>query len=152
MSENQTEEPVNAPEILTAAKVDELFDASLFKEGENTDGAILTEGIVCRFGFHPDRVKGILPELVKLLDELPDEFQSTAKGEKMGGGYTFLNACLDKDGRQWGEHTHVEKLVCLGMANQLVEYTFPRSMWGALPGGLPYFVVKSPAEVLDVRK
>lgn len=73
-----------------------------------------------------------------MLAELPDDFKISR-----GGSYSFLNACLDKHGNQWtGLHRAQEELVRLGIAIGRVECCFPRETWAALPGGMPYFMVK----------
>ncbi len=72
---------------------------------------------------------------------LPDSFQASG-----GGGMSFLNACMDRNGVQWGEHRDIEQLFCLGTALKLCSLCLPRDMWDALPGGMPYYVVKASRE------
>jgi hypothetical protein len=55
---------------------------------------------------------------------------------------SFLNACVDKHGNHWGEHPSVEQLLVLGVAIGKIEYCLPREYWRALPGGVPYFMIK----------
>lgn len=74
----------------------------------------------------------------ELANQLPDSFMKSK-----GGGMSFLNACMDKTDCQWGEQTHVARLLALGMAIGYIEYCLPESMWKALPGGMPYFSVKN---------
>jgi len=127
--------------MLTAEKVGEIFENCLFPEGTKPENLIvdpiLVDGVTVNVGFDPKKVELHKEEISKLLSCLPEEFH-----ELSGGGWSFLNACLDKDGRQWGEHMHVEQLLCLGIAADLVEYLMPREMWNILPGGMPYFVVR----------
>lgn len=87
-------------------------------------------------GFHPERLESHKQEIKNLLMGLPRQFR-----EKEGGGWSFLQACMDKDGNQWGEHKDVEALVCLGIATGQAKFQLPRDMWKVLPGGMPYFVV-----------
>ena len=123
---------------LTAQAVDELFRKCLFKDGENTSDAITVEGIVLRFGFHPGRIKENTDAIKNLCNQLPKEFLQTG-----GGGYTFLDMCRDKDGKQWtGLHSVQEQLMCLGLAIGYIAYCFERDMWSVLPGGVPYILVK----------
>jgi hypothetical protein len=123
-------------------EVNTVFRDCLFREEEVKDGQpiiepVKVEGIVNTFGLHPERVKGHTREIAAWLDQLPNPFQ-----EKMGGGASFLNSCTDKHGEQWtGVHRTMEQLMCLGMAIGRVRFVLPRGMWGALPGGMPYFVV-----------
>ena len=85
---------------MIAEKVFKIFEDCLFKDDEIISGKpivepIIVEGILNKFGFHPDRLKYHAEEIAGLLNELPSEFQETK-----GGGWSFLNACNDKDGRQ----------------------------------------------------
>ena len=122
---------------LTAAAVEKIFLDCLFRENEDTSSAVLAQGLTSGFGFHPERLNSHSPSIRALLEELPETFR-----ENTGGGWSFLQACQTREGDQWGEHRNVEQLVTLGLATGDVEYLVPREMWGALPGGVPYLVVK----------
>ena len=127
---------------LTTVKVSEILKDCLFKEDEDQSKAVIINGVVSNYGLHPDRLKNHILEIEKLLAELPDSFH-----EGKGGGMSFLNACMDRSGRQWGEHRNIEELVVLGLAVNKVKYCAARDMWAVFPGGMPYFVVtKSPAK------
>lgn len=122
---------------LTSGKVEHIFMDCLFQEGENSNKAIIVKGITNDFGFHPQRIKEHENEIYELLMELPTGFRKSE-----GGGWTFLNACYDKNGIQWtGLHKIMEQLFCLGMAIKKVKYLLPRDMWHALPGGMPYYQI-----------
>jgi len=128
-----------------AERVEKIFMDCLFKDEEIKDGkapsdAVLVEGLVSKFGFHPTRLASHQAEIEKELLEFDDDFY-TGKG----GGMTFLNFCNTKDGEQWGEHRNMEQLITLGIAIKKVKYCLPRSMWNALPGGVPYVSI-------DLRK
>lgn len=125
---------------LNAAAVQEVFMDCLFQEGEDTSNAVIVEGITSRYGFHPQRLSNNRTSIQTLLAELPENFR-----ESSGGGWSFLQACQTKDGQQWGEHRNAEQLMTLGLATGDAEYLLPREMWGAMPGGMPYFVVKNGA-------
>jgi hypothetical protein len=127
--------------ILTAKAVSELFYDCLFtkEEAENVTPAteiIRVEGITDQFGFHPGRLESHRDEVRALLAELPDNFQ-----EDKGGGWSFLQACMTKDGDQWGEHIHIQELLTMAIGLNLAKWQFPRSMWKVLPGCMPYVVV-----------
>lgn len=125
-------------EVLTPQHVETVFTACLFKDGEDTSDHIVAEGIVHTVNFHPGRIEEHRQEIHDMLAELPDQFKTSS-----GGGYSFLNACLNKHGNQWtGLHQTQEKLVQLGIAIGEVEYCLPRNMWPLFPGGMPYFTVK----------
>lgn len=122
---------------LTAKNVQSIFQDCLFKENEDVTTAIIAEGIVSSFGFHPDRLKSHKEDIYSMLKELPKEFQKDD-----GGGWSFLNACNDKDGNQWtGLHQIMEHLFALGIACGKVKSCMPREAWQAFPGGMPYYVV-----------
>lgn len=123
---------------LTSEAVNALALECLHTEGEPSDTMIDVEGIVRKFGFHRGRIAGKAGAIGELLAELPKEFHANT-----GGGWTFLNACMDKYGVQWGEHTDMEMLFCLGIAAGKAKWQLPRDMWEVLPGGMPYVVVTS---------
>ena len=126
---------------LTSKNVETIFIDCLFNKDELKDGnppedAVMVEGVINKFGFHPKRLESHWQEIRKLLMELPENFQSGK-----GGGWSFLNACMDKDGHQWGEHRNIEQLLALGIATKQVKIQLPRDMWKVLPGGMPYFCI-----------
>lgn len=137
---------------LTSAAVDALMNQCLFteeeisslSEGEGVlpEGAVIVEGLVRKFGFHPGRLSENKEAIRLLLAELPTAFRhSSASGEQ--GGWSFLNACMDRNDRQWAdEHRDMEALLVLGLASGQAKILFPREMWGLLPGGMPYFSVR----------
>lgn len=129
---------------LDAGKVHEILMDSLFRDEEITPGqtpanAVVVEGLMRKIGLHKERLESHRTEIQELLAELPDNFHKSK-----GGGWTFLNGCMDKDGNQWGEQMNVDELVMLGAALGIARYQLPREMWSALPGGVPYFVVELP--------
>lgn len=80
-------------------------------------------------------------EIDRMLDRLPEKFH-----EGTGSGWSFLQACNDRDGRQWtGEQVRMAELFGLGLALGRVHCIFPRDLWPGLPGGVPYYVVRRPA-------
>lgn len=114
---------------LAAERVVELFDAC---EGGTTPVESLRVVYV-----RDDRVAKNRDEIAAMLAELPDEFHADR-----GGGWSFLNACVDRTGRQWcSAHATVGMLVTLGIAAGMVTFNAPRPMWNTLPGGMPYFTV-----------
>jgi hypothetical protein len=42
---------------LTANNVNEVFMDCLFRDGEDTSKAVIADGIMSKFGFHPDRLE-----------------------------------------------------------------------------------------------
>lgn len=123
---------------LTAENVESVFVDCLFRDGEDKSKAQIVDGIVHKFGFHPERLEAHKADIAELLNELPNEFQATN-----GGGWSFLSACVTKNGDQWGEHRNIEQLLALGIATEQAKILFPREMWSAFPGGMPYFAVNT---------
>lgn len=131
--------------ILTAEAVEKVFNDCLFGAEEVSkttpeppEGAIIVDGIVNRFGFNLGRLESHREEVKAFLAELPDGFQ-----EGKGGGWSFLQACMTRDGNQWGEHRNMEQLFVLAIGLKLARWQMPREMWRSLPGGMPYVVVQT---------
>ena len=129
--------------MIDPQEVDAIFKKCLFRKSEiGEDGKpkdvkmIKAEGVMSTFGFHPDRVARHREKIIEFLKEMPEEFSK-------GGGWSFLNLCNTKDGKQWtGLHQKMEQLVCLGIAIGKVSYNLPREMWSACPGGMPYVKIE----------
>lgn len=124
---------------LTSENVRAIFLDCLFQKGEleNNPEIIEVEGIFSRFGFHPGRLRKHKDDILQLLMQLPTEFRRS-----IGEGWSFVNACSTSTGHQWGEHENAEHLLVLGLGLNLIEYCVPRQYWDALPGKMPYFVIK----------
>lgn len=123
---------------LTGEAVNTLFLSLLFKDGEPHDTAVVAEGVMVKVGFHPERLEAARDKVKAMLDELPEEFR-----QSKGGGWTFLNMCMDRHGEQWtGLHSTQDELCMMAIALGLVEFQLPRDMWKVLPGGVPYLVYK----------
>jgi len=123
--------------MIDSQRVEEIFKDCLFKEGENTEKHIKAEGITSTVGFHPERLENHKQEIITMLGELPDAFH-----EGKGGGWSFLNACQDKNGRQWTDlHQRMEQLFQLGIGLGKAKFQMPREMWKVLPGGMPYICI-----------
>jgi hypothetical protein len=122
---------------LNAQQVQETFQHCLFKDGEVRDEIMEVHAVRHRIGFHTGRVKEKEALIMEMLNELPDEFKSDK-----GGGFSFLSACNDKNGRQWADlHDTMDQLVCLGLAIGKVEFLLPREDWKSFYGGMPYLKV-----------
>jgi hypothetical protein len=123
---------------VTATNMSELtynaFMDCLFNEGEDTTNQVKVEGIVNKFGLHPQRLEEKRELVTDLLAELPAEFKE---------GWSFLNLCTTKDGKQWtGMHCICEQLVVMAIGLGLMEYCVQRELWAILPGGVPYLKIK----------
>lgn len=93
--------------------------------------------IVNFYAFNPDAIEAHRQDILDLLLELPEQFLLSK-----GGGWSFLQAAYDKHEVHWGEHCDMEALIALGIAADLAMFLLPREMWGILPGGMPYLVIK----------
>ena len=118
---------------LTSKNVERIFLDCLYNE-ESGENFIKVEGVVHTFGFNQERLEKNKQEIYDLLNELPDGFKTSG-----AGGMSFLNACIDKNGVQWGEHMNMEELFCLGIGVELVTLPLSKKMWGMLPGAMPYY-------------
>lgn len=132
-------------EKLTSKAVEKVFDSCAIQSQEmfdKTPDAIVAECILHKIAFYPEKIKEHKQEIIDLLNQLPDEFkEADGTDDDKKGGWSFLNACVDKDGNQWGEHYNIEILIALGIAIGKIEFNMPRDMWKFLPGGMPYFKV-----------
>jgi hypothetical protein len=91
-----------------AEKVEAILSDSMFKEeevlgGKTPTNAVIVDGVMLKFGFHSERLESHRAEVVEILKEMPREFH-----QDTGGGWSFLNLCMDSYGNQWGEHRNVE--------------------------------------------
>ncbi len=119
---------------LTSENVKNVFMDCLFEDGEDTNDFIKADGLIQTIGFNPQRVKKHKKDIENMLSYLPEKFKD---------GWSFLNMCNDKYGKQWtGLHQIMEQLVQLGIAIKKVEYCMPREMWKLMPGGMPYIIIK----------
>jgi hypothetical protein len=131
-------------------RVTELLKDCLFTDEEtkhsNEDGVesyeipangVPVQGIMNRFIFNKDRLEQHRAEITDMLLQLPDDFMKSK-----GGGMSFLQACVDKNGEQWtGLHLVMDQLLTLGQAIGRAKCLFPREMWSIMPGGMPYYVI-----------
>src|SRR6266478_9589436 len=122
-----------------AAKVATILKDCLFRndeiveEGKPPEGAVRVEGVLHTFALHPGRLKQHEAAIVEVLTGLPEQFYA-----HKGGGWSFLNLCMDAEGQQWGEHVNMEQLCVLAIATNHGRWQMPREMWKILPGQMPY--------------
>lgn len=125
------------PELVNTTFLDCLFRPEEIINGETPAEAVIVEGILTKFGFHPQRLESHRAEVANWLLALPQEFMRSR-----GGGWSFLNACNDRTGAQWTDfHQRMDQLFSMGIGLGLASYLMPRDMWDALPGGMPYIGV-----------
>lgn len=125
--------------MINAKEVNRIFEDCLVKTLP-TDGQRVVEvgGIVQTVVFDVASLERNSQGVREMLKQLPSEFFSDS-----GGGWSFLNMCVTKDGVQWGEHPDMEQLMMLGIGLGYVSMPLPREMWAVLPGGMPYIVINA---------
>lgn len=120
---------------LSSKNVEDIVRDSLCHTVES-DG-ITIDGVVGTYKFNSDKLESHRTEIESMLSQLPNEFKKSG-----GGGWSFLNACDDKNGKQWTSfHQTMEQLFCLGMGINKVECQLPKEMWELMPGGMPYYMI-----------
>lgn len=125
---------------LTCKNVHEVAMACLFDNADLIDGKppedrlVIGDAIVNKLGFDKERIALRREDIRSMLSDLPDQFKE---------GASFLSACYTKRGVHWGEHRDMGKLFALGQAAGYVKSCFPRDMWSVLPGGMPYYIVRT---------
>lgn len=134
---------MDTTDTLTPGVVEKLFiDNLLLEDDDEAVDFKPVEGITVSVGFHPGRLEANKDKIKALFDELPETFKQTK-----GGGWTFLNMCVDKNGNEWTDSLPVmEQLLLLGLAIDYVDFLVPRRMWLLLPEGMPYVVIKDIVE------
>lgn len=127
---------------LTAGKVETLLLECLYLDGAEITDGIVAQGIMNAYLFDPAKIDEHADTIHAMLLELPHDFHETVTEGEAGGGTSFLNMCMRKDGVQWtGLHQTQEHLMVLGMAAGWARIPLPRMMWGMLYGGMPYVTV-----------
>lgn len=120
-------------------QVNEVFLDCLYRNDEvGADkkppaDAVIVEGLVATYGLHPTRLESHREKVRWFLNEMPAPFHKST-----GGGWSFLNLCVDRNEEQWAEHPTMEQLVVLAIGLHMGSYCVPRELWGALPGSVPY--------------
>jgi len=128
--------------IIDANRVEAIIKDCLFRDDELKNGKPITEmvevkGIMHNMGFHKERLLKHRDEVKIILNNLPEQFH-----KNIGGGWSFLNACQDKNDIQWtGLHERMEQLFLLGLGLGLCEFTCSRDIWPMMPGGMPYITI-----------
>jgi hypothetical protein len=98
------------------------------------ESLVFVEGVVGNYVFNKKRLESHRDDISSMIEQLPDTFLAG-----VGGGWSFLNLCVDKDDNQWtGDHRAQECLCVLAIGNDLGKWLLPKELWNALPGGVPY--------------
>jgi hypothetical protein len=126
---------------LTAEAVNTIFTTCFVpKENAHNDSLSLIEGSGCggTYSFIGDLLMNERETIKKMLLELPKPFMKSSHCQ----GWSFMEACVTREGIQWGEHINIEQLITMGNALKLVTFPFPEKMWHTLPGSMPYIEVQ----------
>ena len=120
--------------ILNGKRIHEIFVNCIFKDKNGQTRTYLeVEGVMSDTYLDGDRLESHKDEILRLLDELPDEFKTPE-------GASFLDACKDRRGEQWTYlHFPIDELFQLGMGIEKILCLTPRDMWETMPGGVPNY-------------
>lgn len=129
------DETTNKSQMVRDLMLKVLYKPEEVPDGKPPEDSVIVDGIMGKYAFHPDRIAAAKEKIRWLLDEMPDEFH---KGK--GGGWSFLNLCMDKHGTHWAEHPTMNDLICLGIGAGMAKWATGREFWNAMPGGMPYVI------------
>lgn len=121
---------------LTGDNVKKLLEECL---RENSDQEkIEVDGIVIKVYFNKAKIMEHKEDIKDMLLQLPDDFMKSK-----GGGMSFINMCIDKEGRQWTDfHQTQDMLFCLGKAIGMADFCIAdKEIWKVMPGGMPYIFI-----------
>jgi hypothetical protein len=119
---------------LSSQTIDDLMHDCLT---EDSDG-LTVEGVVNNYVLDKKALETHREDLKALAAQLPLEFHMST-----GGGWSFRNLCMNREGVQWTSFHHVQEALCVLLIGlDVAEWVLPREMWQILPGGMPYFVIK----------
>lgn len=139
--------------LISAERITEILNDCLFKEDELENDKpkypfVEVRGITMRLGFHKERLLSYKDEVKTMLLNLHEQFQANK-----GGGWSFLNACQDKNKVQWTNfHQRMEELFMLGLGLGLCKFTMSREIWPLMPGGMPYITVTANGGSHDTKR
>jgi hypothetical protein len=129
--------------LIDPEEVEAIFSYCLYKTeelgkgGKAPEDAKVVDGIAGKVYLHPGRLEVYRNQVKTWLSALPHEFRRNS-----GGGWSFLEACYQSDGKQWtGLQLRMGQLFYLVLGLGIVECTLPREMWPILPGGMPYYII-----------
>lgn len=126
---------------LSSDNVQALLADCMGEDGNNPNG-ITVEGVINTYWLDKAKLETHRQELRSMIEQLPNEFLADG-----GGGWSFLNLCMRRDGEQWtGLHLMQERFYVMAAGLGMAKIQLPREMWSALPGSVPYMVFDPRAE------
>jgi hypothetical protein len=107
--------------MIDPIKVEEIFTDVQLRPGESAlkDGARLN-GELFLPRMHKGRLESHREEVRAMLCDLPDKFLRPGKGD------LFIYACQDRSGKIWGDFDQVFWLLSVGIALEMVTFSFPK--------------------------
>lgn len=124
-----------------AAEVRDLMIECLANDPPGKAAITRIEAVVHTFVFDSASIERNSGRIKALLSVMHSNFH-----KQHGGGWSFLQLPMDADGIQWGEQVDAEALVALAIAAGMGQFSLPRGMWNALPGGVPYVMFDTTVE------
>lgn len=131
---------------INPARVEEIYASCLAEElPEDDPNYLITEGILRSTAMDKAKLDTHRDEVAEILGQLPMTYRPPKVGG--GGGWSFLNACFDKNDEQWtGLHQTMDMLFQLGIGLGMASWLGGRELWEAFPGGMPYVSVTLPGD------
>lgn len=124
---------------------DEVTIGATAESFEAMPDAKLVRAVINTFGFSSSALEKHKEAIMKELAGMQDVFFETP-----GGGMSMLQMVMDLNGEHWAEHRNAEALIALGIGIGMVSFPIPREIWRALPGSMPYIMIKD--EVKSYRQ
>lgn len=122
--------PKELREEMMSALTEKNFLSCLFQKGEDVTMPVIVEGVLHKFGLHPDRLESQREFIQTMINEMPEEF--------LEEGESFLKLPVTKGGYLWtNDHRICEQFIVMAIGLGLAEYVYPKETWIDLPGGLP---------------
>ena len=117
--------------------VEYIFLDCISKNQQSNLDTVYIEGVYLKVKFDIDKLNHYNTDISEILENIHTNFKIN-----IGGGWSFLNFCLDKNSEQWTDLHHIaDKLLVLGLATKKISYLLPKEFWKEMPGGLPYIVI-----------
>lgn len=112
---------------------------AVFKDCLANAKTFVVKGVNMSAAFDEQKIEAHKEDIIAMLMQTPKVFHASG-----GGGWSFLNLCIDSNGKQWTDfHLILDQLVCLGLAIEAVEFTIKqRELWQCFPGSMPYLTIK----------
>lgn len=101
------------------------------------EGSIVVDSLNGHTIFNAARCFDHIDTISLALQEFDDEFWE-------GKGCTIGDLRRDRKNRVWGDDMTIMNLIYVGIAMELIEWSYPRTEWPDLPHKMPYIKFKGP--------